>query len=344
MIAVPGIPRELEHAHDRTHVNVIGAGRVGSAVSARLSSGALWARSDPDSCCSASPDRAIAEAAAYVAPGPWVGHSERRDAARRARPARRAASASIRCRRSRPRRGAEQLDGAWAAVTAETDEARAGRPAGGDTRAAARSRCSRTRSGPPTTRRRDRVELPRHAPSGGGLAARGRGCATRGARSVDAPDDRERLRAHRPDPARRLGDGRTAPARRSGPNGPSSRPSTERSPTPRWPSHEGLPDDRRRAGALSSHAAAARSASCRRWARCTRRPPSLLAAAREECSTVVMSLFVNPAQFADAVRPGHLSAGRGARPGRRRREPASTSSSLPPSRRCTRPGSRHGST
>ena len=43
-----------------------------------------------------------------------------------------------------------------------------------------------------------------------------------------------------------------------------------------------------------------RSGSCRRWATCTRATSRCSRAARDECDVVVMSLFVNPAQF----RPG----------------------------------------
>ena len=42
-----------------------------------------------------------------------------------------------------------------------------------------------------------------------------------------------------------------------------------------------------------------RSASCRRWARSTRATWRCSRAARAECDTVVVSLFVNPAQFGE---------------------------------------------
>ena len=64
--------------------------------------------------------------------------------------------------------------------------------------------------------------------------------------------------------------------------------------------------------ALEPTGEAGRSASCRRWARSTRATLSLLAAARDECDTVVMSLFVNPAQFGDRADLDALSARRGA--------------------------------
>ena len=69
---------------------------------------------------------------------------------------------------------------------------------------------------------------------------------------------------------------------------------------------------------------------------------SLLRAARAECDTVVMSLFVNPAQFADGADldgyPRDEARDLGSPPRR-----ASISSSRRPRRRCTRPASRPGS-
>ena len=56
-------------------VNVIGRGRVGSAVAARLlERGLALDESDPELVLLCVPDRAIGEAAAYVSPGPWVAH------------------------------------------------------------------------------------------------------------------------------------------------------------------------------------------------------------------------------------------------------------------------------
>lgn len=106
-------------------VNVIGRGRVGSAVAARLSErGLALESSDPELVLLCVPDRMIGEAAAYVAPGPWVAHvSGATPLAALAPHAKRFSVHPLQT--FTLRRGPEQLDGAWAAVTAESDEARA---------------------------------------------------------------------------------------------------------------------------------------------------------------------------------------------------------------------------
>ena len=104
-------------------VNVIGRGRVGSAVSARLEQRGVELRDDAELVLLCVPDRAIAEVAAAVEPGPWVAHVS--------------GATPLAALESHERRfslhplqtftlerGPEQLDGAWAAVTAETDESR----------------------------------------------------------------------------------------------------------------------------------------------------------------------------------------------------------------------------
>ena len=107
------------------NVNVIGAGRVGSAVSARLVERGLRVdAADPDLVLLCVPDRVIAEAAAYVAPGPWVAHVSGATPLTALAPhARRFSLHPLQT--FTLRRGPEQLDGAWAAVTGESDEARA---------------------------------------------------------------------------------------------------------------------------------------------------------------------------------------------------------------------------
>jgi predicted short-subunit dehydrogenase-like oxidoreductase (DUF2520 family) len=106
-------------------VDVIGAnGRVGGAVGARLRERGIVLGSDgPDVVLLCVPDRAIAEVAAGLAPGPWVGHvSGGTPLAALAPHARRF---SVHPLQTFTRdRGPEQLDGAWGAVTGETDAAR----------------------------------------------------------------------------------------------------------------------------------------------------------------------------------------------------------------------------
>jgi predicted short-subunit dehydrogenase-like oxidoreductase (DUF2520 family) len=105
-------------------VNVIGAhGRVGSAVSARLAERGL--RLDdavPDLVLLCVPDRAIAEVAAEVTPGPWVAHVSGATSLDALSPHTRRFSLHPLQTFTRLR-GPEQLDGAWAAATGESDAA-----------------------------------------------------------------------------------------------------------------------------------------------------------------------------------------------------------------------------
>jgi len=105
-------------------VNVIGSGRVGSAVSARLAERGLSLDADmPDLVVLCVPDRAITDVAAAIEPGPWVAHvSGATPLTALARHDRRFSVHPLQT--FTLRRGPEQLDGAWAAVTAESDEAR----------------------------------------------------------------------------------------------------------------------------------------------------------------------------------------------------------------------------
>jgi predicted short-subunit dehydrogenase-like oxidoreductase (DUF2520 family) len=106
-----------------TQVRVIGRGRVGQAVYARLAAqGLAGDASDADLVVLCVPDSAIRGAAAAVPAGPWIAHvsgatplsalgaHERRFSLHPLQTFTRA-------------RGPEQLDGAWAAVTAETADA-----------------------------------------------------------------------------------------------------------------------------------------------------------------------------------------------------------------------------
>jgi predicted short-subunit dehydrogenase-like oxidoreductase (DUF2520 family) len=106
-------------------IHVIGSGRVGSAVAARLGErGVGVGEHDPELVLLCVPDSAIAEAAASTSPGPWVAHVS--GATPLAALAPHARRFSVHPLQTFTReRGADQLDGAWAAVTAETEAARA---------------------------------------------------------------------------------------------------------------------------------------------------------------------------------------------------------------------------
>jgi predicted short-subunit dehydrogenase-like oxidoreductase (DUF2520 family) len=105
-------------------VNVIGRGRVGSAVAARLQERGVELREDdPELVLICVPDRAIAEVAQGVAPGPWVAHVSGATPLASLEPHSKRLSVHPLQTFTRDR-GPEQLDGAWAAVTAENIEAR----------------------------------------------------------------------------------------------------------------------------------------------------------------------------------------------------------------------------
>ena len=107
-------------------VDVIGArGRVGSAMSARLGVlGLVRTDRTPDVMLLCVPDRAIAEIAAGIEPGPWVAHVSGGTPLEALAPHERRFSLHP-LQTFTHDRGAEQLDGAWAAVTGETESARA---------------------------------------------------------------------------------------------------------------------------------------------------------------------------------------------------------------------------
>jgi predicted short-subunit dehydrogenase-like oxidoreductase (DUF2520 family) len=104
-------------------IHVIGAGRVGSALSARLAErGAAVGPEQPQLVLLCVPDRAIAEVAASVPAGPWVAHVSGATPLAALDPHQRRfglhpLQTFVRWR------GPEQLDGAWAAITAEGDQA-----------------------------------------------------------------------------------------------------------------------------------------------------------------------------------------------------------------------------
>jgi predicted short-subunit dehydrogenase-like oxidoreductase (DUF2520 family) len=106
-------------------VNVIGSGRVGSAVAARLRERGVSVDADgAEIVLLCVPDAAIAEVAAAVPPGPWLAHVSGATPLAALAPHERRFSVHPLQTFSRSR-GPEQLDGAWAAVTAESPEARA---------------------------------------------------------------------------------------------------------------------------------------------------------------------------------------------------------------------------
>ena len=120
---MPGIRKELEPNMFRD-VTVIGAGRAGSAIAARLRERGIAVHEEGELRLLCVPDRAIAEVAQSIEPGPWVAHVSGATPLTALDP-------HVRRFSVHPlqtlvlTRGPEQLDGAWGAVTGEDDEARA---------------------------------------------------------------------------------------------------------------------------------------------------------------------------------------------------------------------------
>ena len=111
--------------HMIERVNVIGSGRVGSAVSrASLERGLTLTDEGPELVLLCVPDRAIAEVAAEIDRGPWVAHVSGATPLAALDPHTRRFGMHPLQTFTR-RRGPEQLDGAWAAVSGESDDARA---------------------------------------------------------------------------------------------------------------------------------------------------------------------------------------------------------------------------
>ena len=104
-------------------VQVIGAGRVGSAVSARLRERGVELRDEgAELVLLCVPDGAIPDVAAEVGPGPWVGHTSGGTQLSALDPHSRRFSVHP-LQTFTLERGPEQLDGAWAAVSGESEEA-----------------------------------------------------------------------------------------------------------------------------------------------------------------------------------------------------------------------------
>jgi predicted short-subunit dehydrogenase-like oxidoreductase (DUF2520 family) len=104
-------------------VHVIGSGRVGSAVAARLRERGLAVQADAQLVLLCVPDTAIPEVAGSMSPGPWIAHVSGATPLAALDPHRRRFSMHPLQTFTRSR-GPEQLDGAFAAVTAETPDAR----------------------------------------------------------------------------------------------------------------------------------------------------------------------------------------------------------------------------
>jgi predicted short-subunit dehydrogenase-like oxidoreductase (DUF2520 family) len=105
-------------------VHVIGSGRVGSAVSARLAERGIELRDDDaELVLLCVPDAAIATVASGLKPGPWVAHVSGATPLVALDPHVRRFSVHPLQTFTRGR-GPEQLDGAFAAVTGESEEAR----------------------------------------------------------------------------------------------------------------------------------------------------------------------------------------------------------------------------
>ena len=107
-------------------VNVIGAGRVGSAVLTRLAERGIEPRDDAEVVLLCVPDTAIPAAVRCLAPdtSQWIAHTSGATPLSALDPYERRFGLHPLQSFSKAR-GAEQLDGAAAAITAETDEARA---------------------------------------------------------------------------------------------------------------------------------------------------------------------------------------------------------------------------
>ena len=105
-------------------VTVIGAGRAGTTIAARLAERGVRLGDDGDLRLLCVPDRAIGEVARSIQTGPWVAHVSGGTPLSALAPHTRRFSVHPLQTLTRSR-GAEQLDGAYAGVTSETDEARA---------------------------------------------------------------------------------------------------------------------------------------------------------------------------------------------------------------------------
>ena len=290
---------------------------------------------------SASPTARSPRSRAEIPVGPWVAHTSGARTPRRARPARpplqpppapdlRPGGGPGAARRRLGRRQRRERRGARAAGF---DARRPARPRG--LRDRRTRRAALPRRAPPSR------ELPRDAPLGRRRALRSRRRAAGGPPPAHAPDDGQRLRAHRAARARRLGDRRAAIWRSSASGGPSWSRCIARSPRRRRGGRRAVTTARTIAelrAALDPFArAVAGSGSSPRWARCIAATRRSSAGHARECDVVVASIFVNPAQFGRPRTSSAIRATSSAMPTPRRsalgRRPSSSSRR---SRRCTR--------
>jgi predicted short-subunit dehydrogenase-like oxidoreductase (DUF2520 family) len=186
-------------------VNVIGRGRVGSALAARLEERGVAVREDAELTLICVPDTAIPDVVRGLTPDTarWVAHVSGATPLAALDPHERRFSVHPLQTFTRAR-GAEQLDGAWAAVTAETNEAlelgfELARLLGLKPFELADAERPLYHAGAAVA---SNYLVTLHEAAASLVAAAG----ARGAGAADAPHDRERLRADRSDRARRLGD------------------------------------------------------------------------------------------------------------------------------------------
>jgi predicted short-subunit dehydrogenase-like oxidoreductase (DUF2520 family) len=107
-----------------TRIGVVGHGRLGSAVAARLTERALTSPVETaDLVILCVPDRAIHEAAGRIPVGPWIAHTSGAVPVSALAPHDRRFGLHP-LQTFRLGGGAAQLDGAWGAVTAESSEAK----------------------------------------------------------------------------------------------------------------------------------------------------------------------------------------------------------------------------
>ena len=103
-------------------VTVIGAGRAGSAIAARLRERGMAVRENAQLRLLCVPDRSISEVARSIEPGPWIAHVSGGTPLTALDP--HVTRFSVHPLQTLTlARGPEQLDGAWGAVTAESDDA-----------------------------------------------------------------------------------------------------------------------------------------------------------------------------------------------------------------------------